>query len=157
MKSLLTAVVACLALASFVAPTPAAAGAKYKGVKTCKGCHKAAYQVWKKSKHAHAFAALKGDDAKKPECVTCHTTGYPGSGAVGKKQKNVQCEACHGAGDKYRKVMMKKKTFTREKAVAAGLVIPNEATCKGCHNEKSPNFKPFNFDERWAKIKHGLK
>ncbi len=151
----LVALVAAFALATLMVPgQEARAAPKYTGVKMCKACHKKAYATWKDTKHAKAFAALKGEDAKKPECVGCHTTGYPGSGAVSKKQQNVQCEACHGAGGKYRKVMMKKKSYTREKAVAAGLVIPDEAVCKQCHNEKSPNFKGFDFKERLAAVKH---
>ena len=41
-----------------------------------------------------------------------------------------------------------------EKAAAAGLVQPTAETCKGCHNEESPTFKGFDYDEYWAKIAH---
>jgi len=30
----------------------------------------------------------------------------------------------------------------------------NEELCKKCHNEESPTFKGFKFDEMWTKIKH---
>ena len=148
-------VVACLAMLCAIAPTTATA-ADYVGAAKCKMCHKKAHATWEGSKHAQAFSVLQGADAEKPECVGCHTTGYPGSGPVAEDMKNVQCEACHGAGSDYRKVMMKKKEYTTEKAVAAGLVLPNEATCTQCHNEKNPNFKPFNFEERKAAIAHTL-
>jgi hypothetical protein len=55
---------------------------------------------------------------------------------------------------------MDKKKFTadpegtRKEWKAAGLVIPTEATCKGCHNEKSPHFKGFDFKTMSEKIKH---
>ena len=39
-------------------------------------------------------------------------------------------------------------------AIDAGLNIPNEKTCTKCHNPESPNYKPFNFNEFWEKIKH---
>ena len=29
-----------------------------------------------------------------------------------------------------------------------------EKKCRTCHNEKSPSYKPFKFDEMWAQIKH---
>jgi hypothetical protein len=42
----------------------------------------------------------------------------------------------------------------RAKAVAAGLVIPDEGTCLTCHNDKSPTFKGFDFASAMAKIAH---
>ena len=148
-------------LAMVVAFTPGHAdAAKYVGSKKCKMCHKKAYKVWKGSKHAHAFAALEKKGATdKPECVKCHTTGYSGSGAVSKKQQNVQCERCHGPGSGYFKVMMRRRSYTTEKAKAAGLILPDKQgkfCTDNCHNPKSPYFKKFNFDERWAQIKHEL-
>jgi len=149
------------ALAMLVAFTPGPAhAAKYVGAKKCKMCHKKAYKAWKGSKHAQAFTAMEHEGVTgKPECVQCHTTGYSGSGPVGKKQKNVQCERCHGPGSGYFKVMMKKKSYTTEKAKAAGLIMPDmkgKFCTDNCHNKKSPNFKPFDFNDRWSQIKHTL-
>jgi hypothetical protein len=151
----LVSIAACLVMICVVVPTVAHA-ADYVGETKCKMCHKKAHTKWEETKHAHAFASLQGADAEKPECVGCHTTGYSGSGPVAENQKNVQCEACHGPGSDYRKVMMRRSSYTTEKAVAAGLILPNEATCTKCHNEKNPNFKPFNFEERKAAIAHTL-
>ncbi|MGD2062204.1 MAG: cytochrome c family protein [Nitrospirota bacterium] len=151
----LVSIAACLAMVCGVVATPAHA-ADYVGARKCKMCHKKAHAKWEETKHAQAFSSLQGDDAENPECVGCHTTGYPGSGPVAEDMKNVQCEACHGPGSDYRKVMMRKSSYTTEKAVAAGLIVPNEATCTQCHNEKNPNFKPFNFEERKAQIAHTL-
>ena len=40
------------------------------------GCHSEAYQIWQKSRHAHAYETLekvgKNFDA---ECVSCHVVG----------------------------------------------------------------------------------
>jgi len=33
-------------------------------------------------------------------------------------------------------------------------VIPDETTCTGCHNSKSPTFKGFDFATAKEKIKH---
>jgi hypothetical protein len=42
----------------------------------------------------------------------------------------------------------------KQKSLANGLVEPNEAVCKKCHNEKSPTFKGFNYKEAVGKINH---
>ena len=42
-----------------------------------------------------------------------------------------------------------------EAARAAGLVMARTAdSCTGCHNEESPTFKGFDFEQRWAEIAH---
>ena len=107
------------------------------------------------------------------ECLVCHTTGYGQGGyellsaefiadeankrAVKKNKnlENVTCEACHGAGKGYKS----KKTMTgifdgTIEADSVGLITPTEETCRGCHNEKSPGFKEFNYEERLATIAH---
>lgn len=96
-------------------------GATFVGADACRDCHQDAYDVWKKSKHAHAFESLtKGrpdadDDAtfvartRDPECITCHATGWdPKSFArydsafvdleTTPQLAGSQCENCHGPG-----------------------------------------------------------
>ena len=156
--------------------TPAA---QYIGAEACGKCHKrdsTGNQLgkWQESKHSKAFATLaspaalkiakeKGiaDPQKDAKCLKCHVTA-PGADpsliATPAKDKKgfqmadgVQCESCHGPGSLYksRKVMK-----VRADAVAAGMLIPDEKTCTGCHNEESPTFKPFAFEEMVAKIAH---
>lgn len=147
---------------------------KYVGADKCKTCHMAAakgnqYGQWLGSKHANAFTALASDQAlafakerglsKPPQqedaCLKCHVSGW-GKPATAfmptyKKEQGVSCESCHGPGSDYWKMdIMKDKT----KAVAAGLIIPDEKTCTGCHNSESPTFKGFVFKEMFAKIAH---
>jgi len=149
---------------------------KYIGVKMCSMCHKAEktgnqFAVWSKSAHAQAYKILAGpkaaeiakaknikNAAEAPECLECH-------GAVDAKlvgtydvKDGVQCETCHAAGSAY-KVMATMKD--KAKAIAAGMrefkdAAAIEKFCKTCHNEKSPTFKAFKFDESWAKIKHAV-
>lgn len=116
-------------------------GFKYVGENGCKTCHKVEYDSWKTSKHANAWAALKPEEQKKPECASCHMTGRTAADSV---IVNVSCEACHGPGSEY-KSMTKMKDH--KLATAAGLLIPNEATCTQCHNKNSPTFKGFTFAE----------
>jgi hypothetical protein len=77
------------------------ADAKYAGSNKCKACHAPQTQSWMKEKHSSAFAALKGDEAKNPECVKCHVTGFGKPGGFTSVEatpamENVGCEDCHG-------------------------------------------------------------
>jgi hypothetical protein len=150
------------------------AAPQYIGAVTCaKICHKTAKQgeqlsLWQASSHAKAFETLASAEAKKigakmgiadPQkadaCLTCHLTGHGAAAeAFGSKytaDEGVGCEACHGAGSLYKKRSLMKN---REAAVGAGLVVPTEATCKECHNEKSPTYKAFDYEEMVKKIAH---
>lgn len=141
----------------------------YVGSKACKVCHMGEkkgkmWEIWMESKHAKSLAALdsaKGEN-KDPKCLKCHTTGYDAGGygaegmealAVAEGLGAVGCEACHGPGSAYKPLAVMKN---RQAAVAAGLVIPTEATCTRCHNAESPTFKGFKFDEYCARIAHHL-
>ena len=138
-----------------------AADHEYVSAAKCKMCHMSQYKVWEASKHAKAFDNLKPEDQKNPECLACHTTGAGKTAAEGADLKGVQCEACHGPGNDYKsmKIMNKKayaenKDAQRKMATDAGLVLPDENTCKTCHNDKSPTFKGFDFASAKEKIKH---
>lgn len=160
--SCLLAAFVVFGLITFVgANVASAADPVYVGVIKCKGCHKKQFKVWEGTKHAKAFSLLNADQQKDEKCVGCHVTGYGKAAKEGAKLENVQCEACHGPGSKFKSMkIMSKKKFKADragqhaKALAAGLIIPGEDDCKKCHNEKNPNFKPFNFKEMFEKIKH---
>jgi hypothetical protein len=130
--------------------------AAYVGVKKCKTCHIKVYQTWKQTKHAGAFDKLNEQEKQDPKCFECHTTNKDVS------LPGVQCEACHGAGCTFSSAtIMNKKKYEadpegqRKLAIEAGLIIqPNEASCKKCHNERSPHYKPFDFKKRYEEIKH---
>lgn len=115
----------------------------------CRKCHLKQYRSWEATPHATAHELLEGADATNAECLACHTTGMgkPGgfvSMEATPKLAGVQCEACHGPGSDYiDKEVMKDAAL----AQAGGLLTPNEATCRGCHNEKSPDFTGFDYDE----------
>jgi hypothetical protein len=83
--------------------------ADYVGSQDCKSCHAAAYAVWEKSGHAHAYQTLV--ETTRPslrqydaECVVCHVTGFRfKTGFTDEKNqadfarlKDVGCETCHG-------------------------------------------------------------
>ncbi|GEM_PF-128455 len=156
------------------AKPPAPPAHKYMGAGTCKMCHQKdtegkQFVIWSESKHAQAWKTLGTDEAKKlaaakgvagdpqqaPECLKCHVTAYGAAAEfLGPKfdpKDGVQCEACHGPGaDYWKKEVMKDK----EKARSLGLVVPDEALCKTCHNPESPAYKEFKFEEFLSKIAH---
>lgn len=154
----------------------------YVGVKACGMCHKTEKQgeqlkIWENSAHAKAFEALKSEEAaaiakekglEKPasesaECLKCHVTesGVDESQLDAKyvASMGVQCESCHGPGSDYKKMSIMKD---REKAIANGLhdISAEDGSaaklCVTCHNEESPTFKGFKFEEMWPKIAHPI-
>ena len=114
---------------------------------TCGKCHQAEYQVWQKSRHSHAFAALETKqrifDAA---CVGCHSVGFQQRGFVNIKATpqfaSVQCESCHGPGAEHVK-MPKAGNY---------MTPPAPASCVVCHDrDNSPDFI---FDKYWPPVAH---
>ncbi|MBN2615585.1 MAG: hypothetical protein JXR71_07800 [Bacteroidales bacterium] len=134
---------------------------EYIGAMKCKMCHNSPakgnqYKIWKDSKHAHAMEALKGADATNPKCTKCHSTAASVSENLWAGitvKEGVSCESCHGPGSKYKSMSIMKD---RKKALANGMIIPTEATCKKCHNSESPTFKGFDYKTALAKIAHPI-
>jgi hypothetical protein len=182
---------AIVATASFgAATTPPQAGAKpaaapkYIGAEKCKNCHNSPksgeqYAKWQKEKHAKAFERLASDEAKKAgkekgvddpqkaeQCVKCHTTAAkePDTALMKgfNRQGGVQCESCHGPGEKHLKARMAAAASAGEDAGDARQEIgkdeivahPDVKTCETCHNKESPSYKPFCFKHRFAEIDH---
>jgi hypothetical protein len=120
---------------------------EYVGAKKCRICHKkdGIHESWMATKHATAWESLGEENQKKEECIGCHSTGTTAKGDL---LTGVQCEACHGPGSEYKS---KSIMEDREKAIANGLLIPDENTCKNCHNENVPEEfrpeKPYDFAE----------
>jgi hypothetical protein len=110
----------------------------YVGAEKCKMCHKLQYDSWLQTKHAKATESAKASTERKFEaaCLTCHATNKDEAMA------GVQCEACHGAGSDYKSIQVMKD---KEKAIAAGLVMPTQNTCNGCHDGKD-HHKQIKFD-----------
>lgn len=155
----------------------AAASFTYIGSAKCKMCHMTAksgaqFKIWQESAHSKAFETLKtpkADEiakakgltvpaAQAPECVACHVTAHGKAAAVRggvTDAEGVGCEACHGPGSEYQKMTVMKQLAAGEvEAAKVGLVVPTEALCKTCHNEKSPTYKAFDFKTFSAKIAH---
>lgn len=132
---------------------------KYIGAAKCKMCHNKAdkgeqYNKWASSVHAKAMASLKGDEAKDPKCLKCHSTAAGADQALVATitvAEGVSCESCHGPGSAYKVATIMKD---QKASLAKGLILPDEKVCKKCHNEQSPHYKGFNYKEYVAKIAH---
>lgn len=108
----------------------ATAAPTYVGAEKCKMCHKVQYESWVAiGTHSKALEKAKASTNPKfdPSCLGCHSTNKS------ETAKGVECEACHGAGSDYKALSVMKD---KAKAVAAGLVVPTEQTCAGCHDGK---------------------
>ncbi|MEE9167304.1 MAG: cytochrome c family protein [Candidatus Neomarinimicrobiota bacterium] len=143
------------------------------------GVHAKAFDSLK-TEEAAKIAAERGLELpayEAPECIVCHVTGYGKGGyevkdeefwnppeadkeakkAV-KRMKGLQavgCEVCHGPGSEYKSMKVMKAIFGGTvEGKSVGLLVPNEATCKQCHNENSPAYKPFEFENRGKEIAH---
>lgn len=152
-------------------------GPEYRGVDGCKTCHRKPeqgeqYRIWQESPHAKAYDVLAGDEAKTlaaergidnpqtaGECLKCHVTAYGvDESLLTDKYKitdGVGCESCHGpGGDYYKKSTMEGIAAGEIDPASVGLIIPTEETCRTCHNDESPSYKEFNFEEAKKKIAH---
>lgn len=158
----------------------------YVGSKSCQKCHYKEYVSWQKTKMAQAFTTLEPNQAveakrkagldptkdytKDAKCLKCHTTGYGLPGGypdVGHEWteeereraellKGVGCETCHGPGSLYGPYKKDHKEYAWEDVAKLGAVHPIEKTCQGCHNEESPTYEKFDFQEKIGKDTHEI-
>lgn len=128
----------------------------YVGARVCATCHQGKnmghqFSRWLGSKHATAYAVLAKPESKKiaelsgipqeplesPMCLGCHATGAHVEAWEKDEtfftEDGVQCEKCHGPGSEYIDAAI---MVDREAATRAGLMIPTERDCMGCHQVK---------------------
>jgi len=151
---------AILALGLFlVNATSGTADFEYIGAAKCKMCHNKPpkgeqFNQWSKTPHANAMKSLKGDEAKDPKCLKCHATAghvKPELIQTLTVAEGVSCETCHGPGSVYKSNTIMKD---RAKALANGMIIPDEKLCRTCHNQESPTFKGFDYKTALPKVMH---
>lgn len=132
------------------------------------------FQILKPGASADAKTKAKLDPAKDytkdPACLRCHTTGYGKPGGYpeiveGKEWtaeekerapllEGVGCENCHGPGGKYSPYKKDNKEYRWDEIAKLGAAHPVGATCTGCHNQDSPTFTEFKFEEKAGKDSH---
>lgn len=176
MKKVIFPVLVCFVAAAFFG-NAYAGDFQYVGAKKCKICHKKAedgeqYRIWSESAHAKAYETLASPESieigkkvgidepqKSDKCLKCHVTGHGEAAEMfGRKYdiaEGVTCEACHGPGSKYKSKKKMIAIYNGElDGATLGLVEPNEETCKKCHNDGSPTFTGFDYEEYVKKIAH---
>jgi Cytochrome c554 and c-prime len=113
----------------------------------CGTCHVAEYEVWQKTLHSHAFAALETKNRTfDGACVGCHSLGFQKDGFVNIKATpqfaNVHCESCHGPGLQH----------AANPTAGNYKTLPKNESCLVCHDrENSPDF---DFNKYWPVIAH---
>ena len=123
---------------------------EYVGAAKCKMCHKVQYASWEQTTHAKATDAAKASTEREysADCLQCHATN------ASEEMPGVQCEACHGPGNDYKKMSIMKD---RDASIANGLIIPTQETCDGCHTGDDHSKKVViadNLDNRAAIHEH---
>jgi hypothetical protein len=148
-----------------VAPT-------FVGTEKCKKCHESAYDIWKDSKHAHAYETL--EKAKGPslrqhdaECIACHVVGFGyETGYTNAERtphlKDVGCESCHGPGSEHVKNSRDEKWYPllnpwkpKENETAAEKDLRQlriDKFCQSCHD--LDNDVKYSFKKRWPDVDH---
>jgi hypothetical protein len=149
--------------------------ARYVGNEVCGACHPQEFKKWLGTRHARTWVMLgmtekaakvaSGFD-KKPSnsqnsaiCLRCHGTAADTPSELRADtfhvEEGVQCERCHGPGEKYATAEIMKD---KEKAISLGLRLPSRELCLSCHQSKPSHAfmhrELFNFDTFYKKIVH---
>jgi len=110
---------------------------------------------------------------KSAKCLKCHLTAFDAPAedrGPDFDNSNVQCEACHGPGEYHFDARLEAAAAEEECENVFGLKddgeeerikIPEgevkkikEETCRECHNNESPFFEEFDFEESLKKVEH---
>lgn len=176
MKRVSSLVLTIVILVAFSIPL-IAADAQYIGANKCKMCHISAkrgaqFKKWQDGPHAKAYTVLASPEAKavatklgiadaqkSEKCLKCHVTAHDAAAtakaATLKIEEGVGCESCHGPGSEYKSMkVMKALAAGTQDAKAVSFLKGGKETCVKCHNEESPTYKPFNYEEKWKEIAH---
>jgi len=145
---------------------------QFASAASCKECHPTAWNVWSKTKHAHATETLAKLDPPRqydPECISCHSTGWNpteffpfatgfDSLATTPQLAGNTCENCHGPGAAHvaaEKGRTSKREAQRE-AIRLTVGMAQEQVCAKCHDhDNSPEFNEESFRLKyWPKVEH---
>jgi hypothetical protein len=149
-------------------------GGRFVGSLECKTCHEESYRIWKKSRHAQAYATLTGLNPPRnfdPECVSCHVVGwhptehYPYTTGYWSLEKtpeliNTGCETCHGPGGAHVDAENGSDLALQEELRKSVVITKAESQdprsgkehCYSCHDlDNSPDF---NFETDWPLVEH---
>ena len=129
--------------------------AAYVGAQACRDCHGEQYEMWQKTVHAGIHTSERAEKAPAEEMFR-YNTGVGGSGGYPELgREGVQCEACHGPGEKHVKEPdVKNKGYIISLGAKCSSCVV-EQICRGCHTFE---FDPeFNFEKQIEKVRHKTK
>jgi len=126
--------------------------AKYVGAASCKKCHEKEYNHWGTTVHAKTHTTEKAKAASQDKLFRYNTGvgsagGYPEPGREG-----VQCESCHGPGEKH---VAKPKTKGQDYILGLGAECANcvvEQICRRCHSVADD--PEFDFQKQIEEVRH---
>ena len=107
----------------------------------CMNCHQDSYDVWKDSKHAHAWNTLVDRDMTlRPDCVGCHVTNWNYED-LSYSYVNVGCVVCHQGDPIQHSIKPSKNTL-----------VASFDTCYSCHRPDHSTL--FSVKGYWPQIEH---
>lgn len=140
----------------------------YAGASSCRTCHADAWTQWRTHHHSRAMKALVDKQMHyNPDCLRCHTVAFRQPGGftdlrVTPHLSNVQCEVCHGPGQKHvdhHRAAAMMQSEGGSTAVPAGAEHPPELRmewdaqfCMQCHDPQ--NDPHFNFEQDILRVRH---
>jgi Cytochrome c554 and c-prime len=154
------------------AHAPGDLAGQFIGSAMCGECHKTAYDIWSKSKHAQATESLAKAVPPRladPECLSCHVTGWspqeflPYEGGFKSLAETPRlagngCENCHGPGAAHVAAETGKDLVLRgqwRETMKLSKATAENQQCAKCHDaDNSPEFGHKGFDYYWSKIEH---
>ncbi len=116
----------------------------FVGAAACKDCHPAQFANWTRSPHAAAMARLPAERCADDACVRCHTTGVARKWSDGSEPSatavathGVQCESCHGPGQRHvdAAAEARRGTITGLGARCEECVL--RQICTNCHDKRN--------------------
>lgn len=126
--------------------------ARYMGAAACMKCHEKEYRHWEKTVHANVYKTEQAETAP-PEKLFRYNTGAGSAGGYPEPgREGVQCEACHGPGEKH---------LAHPEAKGQGYIIAlsNECSscvveqiCRRCHS--AADDPEFDFQKELEQVRH---
>lgn len=109
----------------------------YMGAEYCGSCHQAEYAQWIASPHARATEVLSKEQQKNPACTSCHANAVFEKGEP--PFRGVQCESCHGPGQYYASLHVKKDPVLSKLLF---MQKPDLESCRHCHSAPANLWSP---------------
>jgi hypothetical protein len=126
--------------------------AKYMGAASCKECHSKEYSHWEKTMHAKAHTTEKAKAAP-PDKLFRYNTGVGNAGGYPEPgREGVQCESCHGPGEKH---VAKPEAKGQDYIISLGAECEScvvEQICRRCHSLADD--PEFDFQKQIEKVRH---